>query len=754
MKKTLRIVALLLAVLMTITSFAAIALAEGEETETSSATSNEGSSENSTESSTESSGDESSGDESSGDESSGDESSGDESSGTEPPAVTANIVINGVPADAINVYFNDVAVSGTYSGDAGAIAIRVEAKDGYEITSAEYKIPYLGAVKLTEENGKYSVTTYEFSEGASFTLTVNAQIVPKMVDLKITDNGEEVYIVKANGQEADLTEYGVMTGDIIEITFKGEGEFNPDLAWLSVNGVVTEMTSFTYSFEITDNTNIVFYYGTVPVTVTLKGPVKLEFQKTVDSSPVDSVTNNGTGTVIKTLNLTKDESYKIIVTPAQGYELSGGVVISEPDRTVDNNGVYFFRPSGATTVDVTMKKSANGGNTTTDDYTVRVNVGMGGKVEVDGHTVLGGMGTNVVVKKGEDLEFIISPDEGYLVDVFRINGETVEITDNKYTIENVDESSTVSISFKSEEPVDTDDAIGVDDIVWTTEPIVVDIRGGKLVKREVLDKIATLSGDGKYVEFKSENGSLYIPYGGRSEGSSNTANLAVAPLTSGTLYDVISNAINNASGGDAVYKAFSFNVGFTLPVGTQVSFLLGSEFVGSTAVMLLYNSADSGFFTKENASLPLDVATDGTVGKFAYDNEGILICSKEVIGSFTIESVVLNEGGFINPEGTSTVHSGESLTYYISTQEGYTIKQILVDGEALESVEGLKSYNYTFENITESHTIKVEFISDGTADGDSGNGRLTTVIVIMVIAFVAIAGAAALFIVKWRQEKF
>ena len=744
MKKTIRIFALLLAVLMTITSFAAIALAEGEETETSSAASGESSAESSTESS---------GDESSGNESSGNESSGDESSGTETPKVTANIVINGVPADAVSVYFNDVAVSGTYSGDAGAISIRVEAKDGYEITSAEYKIPYLGAVKLTEANGKYSATTYELSEGASFTLTVNAKVVPKQVDLKITDNGEEVYIVKANGAEADLTEYGVMTGDRIEITFKGEGEFNPDLAWLSVNGVVTAMTSFTYSFEITDNTNIVFYYGKVPVTVTLKGPVKLEFFNTEDEL-TEIVTNNGTGTVNKTIYLVKGAHHRLYVTPAKDYVVSGGVRISEPEHMVDDDGVYFLRPSGPTTVSATMRKTT-GGTTETTDYTVRVSLSMGGQVEIGNRTVLGGMGTNFTVEKGDDLDLIITADDGYVIDVVKVDGKVVKVEDGEYTIKNISDDMNISVSFKSENQGNTDDAIGVDDIDWKSEPIVIDVKDGKAVKREVLDKIETLSGSGKFVEFKSENGSIYVPYGGKTEGGSEVAMLQVTPLTGGALYDVINGAINNASGGAAVYKAYTVNAGVSLPEGSAVSFAVGGDFVGGKAMMYLFNSSDSSFFAKRNAAEALEVAVDGTVGKFAYDNEGILICSKDNLsGKANIEASALNEGGIINPEGISVVDIGSGITYNILCKEGYVIKQLLVDGQSVEGVEGLTVYNYTIENVTGDCVIKVEFLATEGADKDSGNGTLTTVLVILIIVVVAIAGAAALFVVKWRQEKF
>ncbi len=747
MKKSIRIIALLLAVLMAITSFAVLSLAEGEEGETSG--------ESSGETGGESSGDTSSGDTSSGDTSSGDTSSGDTSSGEDTPKITATVVINGAPADAVNVYFNDAAVSGTYTGAPGAIAIRVEPKDGYEITSAEYKIPYLGAVQLTEANGKYSATTYELSDGASVTLTVNVKPIPKQVDLSVTANGESVYTVKANGAEVDLTEYGVMSGDNIEITFEGEGDFDPDLALLKVNGIVTSMTSFTYSFTITENTVIQFYYGDVPVRVNLNGPGKLELFKSSDDTAVDTLTNNGTGAVEKTIMLERDVEYKIIVTAGNNYEVSS-VRISEP-RRAQRDGIYYFTPSGETTVSAVMKKV--GGNDDDDDdrFTVRVNVGMGGQVEVDGRTVLGGMGTNITVDKGEDVEFTVVAEDGYVLDLFRVDGKNVEITDGKYTIKNVTAAMSVSISFKSENQGDEADAIGVDDIDWTAKPIVVKVYEGKLVKREVLEKIATLSENGEFVEFRSENGTIYVPCGKRSEGTSKTVNLSVSPLTRGVIFDIVDTAIKTASGGEAVYKAFSFNIGMSLPEGTEVSFLAGDEFIGGDAVMLLFNSADSSFFTKDNAALPMPVDAEGNVGRFAYDNEGILICAKEVIGSITITATVLNEGGFINPEGVATVEPDSTHTYYVSSKEGYVIKQILVDDVVVEGVSGRKSYNHTFENIGKSHTIKVEFMAENGADADddgNGNGTLTTVIVILIIVLVAIAGAAALFVVKWRQEKF
>lgn len=743
MKRSFKFTALLVAMLMIITSFAAVTLAEGE--------TGDPAVDNST----------LEGDESSKVDPSVSEDpsvSGDPSTSTDPGvtpdpnAFNINIVIEGAGADSANVYFNGSIVSGSYTGTESPIAVQVEPMAGYKVVSAvfDYGVAQAG---LTEVDGKFSGTTLTLSAGITYSLRIVTEAVPVPAALTVETMGVIGYTVLVDGSIVDLSSTQIMTGSEIKIEFSVDGTFDASLATLTHNGEAKTAETNSYTFIISGDTKIVYTYGVVPVTVTLNGPGKLDFQKTLDSSPVDSLVNNATGVVTKTLYLTKGESYKIIVSAALGYELSGMVEISETDRTVDANGVYFFRPSGATTVKATMKASQGG--VTPNNCTVQINVGMGGKVQAGGQTVLGGMGTNIVLGNGESLTFTVIPDDGYVVDVFRVGGSAVVLSGNTYTLSNIVASTTtVSVLFKSntQTPV-TGDGIGVADIDWSASPITVDISGGKLVKHEVFEKIATLGGSGLYVEFRSENGTVYIPYGGNVEGSAATANLAVTPLTSGALYDIINTAINAASGG-AVYKAYSFNFGVTVPEGTMVSFKLGSEFVGSSAVMLLYNSATGGFFTKESASQPLATLPDGTSDKYAYDNEGILVLSKESLGGISINSSALNDGGAINPEGTANVDSGSSKTYYITAQEGFVIKQILVDGAPIEGVEGLKIYNYTFENITENHTITVEFTADEHVDEDESSGGITTVIVILIIVLVAVAGAAALFIVKWRQEKF
>jgi hypothetical protein len=74
---------------------------------------------------------------------------------------------------------------------------------------------------------------------------------------------------------------------------------------------------------------------------------------------------------------------------------------------------------------------------------------------------------------------------------------------------------------------------------------------------------------------------------------------------------------------------------------------------------------------------------------------------------YTILSSVNNTTwGSITPYGESKVEEGDVLTFTITAQEGYEIEQLLVDGFPISDCT---TNSYTFENVTENHTIEVVF---------------------------------------------
>lgn len=455
--------------------------------------------------------------------------------------------------------------------------------------------------------------------------------------------------------------------------------------------------------------------------------------------------------------ITSNSSQTLALTRAVKFKVDGSITDiswTEPQRAVDGE-YYYLVPSRDSSVTVTVvggNPNNNPGtidpenpNNSASDCTIRVNVSSGGTVTAGERTINGGNGTNILVKTGDSLVFNITPDDGYELESFRINEIVAEITDNTYTLSNITGSSTISVTFKTIGAA-VPSGISATDIDWSANPITVDVTGGKMVLREVLDKIATLTPEAdKYVQFVSENGTIYIPYGGISIGAESVS-LSVAALAEGEELTDISGLF-----GSNPFKAYSFNVaGNTLPAGTMVSFNLGADFANKNISLLYYD----GTKLTQNGDA---VATsgEGVTGMYAYNNDIILVCAEGLPGKFTIESILLNTGGNINPNGINEVAPGETVNYTVNAIDGYSIKQILVNGEVISGAEGNDVYIYTFENVQADHKIEVEFLQDAEtsddAQDDGGNG---TVIVILVIVLVAVLGAAALFIVKWRQEKF
>lgn len=70
---------------------------------------------------------------------------------------------------------------------------------------------------------------------------------------------------------------------------------------------------------------------------------------------------------------------------------------------------------------------------------------------------------------------------------------------------------------------------------------------------------------------------------------------------------------------------------------------------------------------------------------------------------YTITAAAGN-GGSISPGGSASVTSGWSKTFTITADEGYTISDVLVDGESVGAVG-----SYTFSNVTAAHIISAVF---------------------------------------------
>ena len=143
--------------------------------------------------------------------------------------------------------------------------------------------------------------------------------------------------------------------------------------------------------------------------------------------------------------------------------------------------------------------------------------------------------------------------------------------------------------------------------------------------------------------------------------------------------------------------------------GTQVALDAGSRphyrFAGWT-------TSDGGTFTDASASATTFTmpSKDVTVkANWIYCGSG----GSSGTHSYTIKATA-GANGMISPSDTVKVRKGSHQTFTITPHNGYTVSDVMVDGQSIGAVT-----TYTFENVKKSHTIEAFF--EKAADHSQGD---------------------------------
>ena len=93
-----------------------------------------------------------------------------------------------------------------------------------------------------------------------------------------------------------------------------------------------------------------------------------------------------------------------------------------------------------------------------------------------------------------------------------------------------------------------------------------------------------------------------------------------------------------------------------------------------------------------------------------------LVWEEEIPENTFIITASAGSGGFISPSGSVQVTAGGSQTFYITSDRGYHIADILVNGTSVGAVS-----SYTFLDVQKNQTITAIFARDENWGGDTGN---------------------------------
>lgn len=603
------------------------------------------------------------------------------------------------------------AKTATITVEAGDVAWWIYADDGSQLDITSATIITGDKLKIVFDNTFDPATTRLFINGkrqnlenVEHTFTVNStkvSIVLKSavnVDVDVETHGVDSstipFDVTVNGKEVEHDGYKYEEGDEIKITFK-VSDFSADKAFLKLNNESVTLSGNSFSFVATDINTVVFGYGVSPIRFTIKGPGSVEIRDG-EGNAVATVTNtNASGRITKTVYLNSGEDYTVVPKASLNYELSGSVTFDGITGSGSGNS-YTLTADAAGTVSATFVKA----QTAVPTFKVNINVNEGGSLDLEStsgiiKTIVGGItGSDITeVAEGDSVTFTVTAAEGFVLDKVLINNQKITVENNQFVISGIVSTQSVDVFFKSGDPVDPADVIGVDDIDWFAETIIINVPAGKVISGEVFTKIATeLDGSsGKYVEIVAGQAIIYYPYGGVINDVGETVSIGTTAVTAGKEFSDIKSAAADQFEKGFFFKVFSVNRSEQMPEGTKISFNLGAGYANKHITLYTFDG-NSFFDVSEN----LESTASGYSAKFDYGNQPTLIC--------------------VNEPKSETEESKTSQT----------------------------------EDTTSEENSK----ADDSKDKDSQKGGNSTVIVIIIISLVAVAGAVALFVVKWRQEKF
>lgn len=174
------------------------------------------------------------------------------------------------------------------------------------------------------------------------------------------------------------------------------------------------------------------------ITMTIDSDLNL-YVETIEKNKLSVSFNTGThgniiveNQVVSNTVVSRNDEIVFSIEPKEGYKIQR-VVANGSLLLADENGLYHLDDIVSDiNVEVTFEEAY---------YTVVVSLGKGGSMSSSGGDI-----DNVA--HGSSRTFIITPSEGYNIDFVSVNGETISLSNNKFTLDNISENYDIVVSFK------------------------------------------------------------------------------------------------------------------------------------------------------------------------------------------------------------------------------------------------------------------------------------------------------------------
>ena len=449
------------------------------------------------------------------------------------------------------------------------------------------------------------------------------------------------------------------------------------------------------------------------------------------SYSITASTGNG-GTIDADNSVYCGENFTFTVTPDACYEI-GNVTVNGTTITLNANNQYTINNVTANqTVNVTFAPIS---------YTIAATAGNGGSISPAGNTS---------VTCGGNQTFAIAANNGYRIVDVTVDGQSQGAIES-YTFSNVTADHTITATFiavlninidadaegGSVSPTGTQTLDAGESFTFTVTPEPCYEIGSVTVNGTAV----TLNANNQYtitnitadqninvtfnqltytIAATAGNGGSITPAGNTTVncGESQTYTIAAAD---GYMIDDVT--VDGQSVGAVASYTFSnvteghsINATFSLIPPDEVVIVVNAEGDGGTVTpngsTTITEGEDFTFYvTPDNCHTVGTVTVNGTEVALDANNSYTIhnVTTEQNVNvtfsliTYTITATAGN-GGSITPAGNTTVNCGENQTYTIAAADGYTIEDVLVDGQSVGAVT-----SYTFSNVTEGHSINATF---------------------------------------------
>lgn len=183
---------------------------------------------------------------------------------------------------------------------------------------------------------------------------------------------------------------------------------------------------------------------------------------------------------------------------------------------------------------------------------------------------------------------------------------------------------------------------------------------------------------------------------------------------------------DDPSGRNVDIGAYEYNAS----VGNVIS-------VTTTGAGSVYPQGPAGFSTGESqtfvitpevgyvlSDVEIDSVSQGAISSYAFSSissdHTVAVTFAEYTHTITAEA---GNNGTVSPSGEVSVADTNNQTFTFEADSNYHIAEVLIDGTSTPEAVGLTSYTYTFESVSQNHTISATFEIDTfiiTVESNSG----------------------------------